>query len=255
MSREPESMVIVGRNPVREALSDSTVEIDKVWLKQGAGGSAIGEIRRLAKSRGVPVQFVPASKLDRLSSGANHQGVAMIASPVPYLELHELMSSIGATPDAIRERKPVLLLLDGIQDPYNFGAILRSAAAVGVEGVIIPRHGMAPMSAITMKASAGTAGRVPIARVTNLADVLYSLKERGFWVVGAAGEGETTMWEMDWDRPIALVVGGEGKGLGNRVAEECDYLVRIPMVGDVESLNASVAAAVLMFVAARPQGA
>lgn len=250
MSGDSTSTTIVGRHPVREALADPEIEIDKVWLKQGSVGGVIQDIRRLAKQRGVPVQFVPSAKLDRLAGGANHQGVAAHTSPVAYLELHELMAAIGGTPDEVRRKKPMVLLLDGIQDPYNFGAILRSAVAVGAAGVIISRHGMAPMSAVTVKASAGTAGRVPIARVANIADALYPLKERGYWAVGAAAAAEISMWEMDWDRPLALVIGGEGKGLGPRVAGECDYLVHIPMQGNAESLNASVAAAVLMFVSA-----
>lgn len=251
MSKTDDSTAVIGRNPVREALADPSVEIEKVWLRQGIGGATIQEIRRLAKRRGVAVQFVPSVKLDRVSGGANHQGVAALTSPILYLELHDLMAQIAPQPGIARELKPMLLILDGIQDPYNYGAILRSAVAAGVAGIIIPRHGMAPMSAVTIKASAGTAGRVPIARVGNLADVLYPLKERGFWIVGAAGEGDRTMWEMDWDRPVALVIGSEGRGLGKRIAGECDHLVRIPMTGDAESLNASVAAGILMFVAAR----
>lgn len=251
MPREDDGLTIVGRNPVREALADLTVEVEKVLLRQGISGGAINDIRRAAKERGVPVQFVPAVRLDRAAGGANHQGVAAVTSPVRYLELHDLMAMVGPDIEAVRQTRPLLLLLDGVQDPHNYGAILRSAVAAGAAGVIIPRHGMAPISAVTMKASAGTAGRVPIARVGNLADVLYSLKERGFWIAGAAGDGETSLWDMDWERPVALVIGGEGRGLGRRVAEGCDYLVRIPMSGDAESLNASVAAGVLMFAAAR----
>ncbi|MFW5973598.1 MAG: 23S rRNA (guanosine(2251)-2'-O)-methyltransferase RlmB [Bacteroidota bacterium] len=247
------STTVVGRNPVREALDDSSIEIEKVLIKQGAGGSSISEIRRLAHERGVPVQFVPVNKLDRLAAGASHQGVAAVTSPVPYLDLNDVLQAIAPDRESVNTSKPILLLLDGIQDPHNFGAILRSAVAADVAAVIVPRHGMAPVSSVTVKASAGTAGRIPLARVGNLGNTLYELKERGFWIAGADGLGETSMWEMDWDRPLAIVIGSEGKGLSRRVADECDYRVRIPISERAESLNASVAAGILLFVATRPR--
>lgn len=250
-----EPLVIVGRNPVREALEDEAVEIEKILVKQGAGGGVIGRIRQEAKRRGVPVQFVPENRLARMAGGAGHQGVAAITAPFHYLDLDELLETVAADRDTVMSSKPVLLLLDGIQDPYNFGAILRSAVAAGVDGVVIPQQGMAPMSAVTLKASAGTASRMPIARVGNLADVLYPLKERGYWVLGADGRAEQSVWTCDWDRPIAIVLGGEGKGLQRRVADECDDLIRIPMRGDAESLNASVAAGVILFAAVRDRSA
>ncbi|GIV58945.1 MAG: 23S rRNA (guanosine(2251)-2'-O)-methyltransferase RlmB [Rhodothermaceae bacterium] len=246
----PENL-IVGRNPVREALARDEGRIEKVLIQQGAGGAAIRAIRRAATQAGVPVQFVPAARMARLAPGLNHQGVAAVAAPVAYLEVEALLNRIAPDPDAVRARRPLLLLLDQIEDPHNFGAILRSAVAAGVDGVIVPRHRMAPLNAATIKASAGTALRVPLARAGNLADVIQQLKERGYWVAGAAGTGATSLWEMDWDRPLALVIGNEEKGLRPRVAGACDYLVSIPMRGPAESLNASVAAGILLFVAMR----
>jgi 23S rRNA (guanosine2251-2'-O)-methyltransferase len=246
-----EPQIIVGRNPVQEALRDPSTEIEKVMVKQGAGGGFISTIRREAKERGVPVQFVPETRLNRMAGGANHQGIAAITAPVPYLELDDLLLRIASDIDEVRQKQPILLLLDGIQDPHNFGAILRSAVAAGVDGVVIPRHGMAPLSAVAMKASAGTATRLPIARVGNLADALYPLKERGYWILGADGGGEETIWTCDWNRPVAIVMGGEGRGLHRRVAEGCDHLVSIPMRGNAESLNASVAAGIILFAAIR----
>ena len=246
-----EPTIVVGRRPVFELIRDASREVDKVLIKQGTGGGAISDIRRMAHERGVQVQFVPANRLDRLAGGAGHQGVAALTAPIPYLELDDLLAGVAPDLDTTRRNKPVLLLLDGIQDPHNFGAILRSAAAAGIDGVVVPRHGMAPLSAVTVKASAGTAGRIPIARVGNLTDTLYPLKERGFWVLGASGDGSESVWDVDVDRPLAIVIGGEGSGLGKRVAGECDHLVHIPMRGDVESLNASVAAGVILFVATR----
>lgn len=247
---EEQSSLLAGRNPVREALERGE-EIEKVMIQQGTGGSQIAEIRRLATAAGVQVQYVPEVRLNRMAGGLNHQGVLAFAALVPYLELDDMLSAIAPSTDDVRREKPILLLLDQLQDPYNFGAILRSAVAAGAGGVIVPRHGMAPLNAGAVKASAGTATRIPIARVTNLADAIHQLKERGYWIAGAAGDGESTVWEMDWDRPIAIVIGSEGSGLRSRVMQVCDYRVSIPMRGPAESLNASVAAGILLFAAAR----
>ena len=149
------------------------------------------------------------------------------------------------------KRNPSLVVLDEISDPHNFGAILRSAVASGASGVIVPDRNQAPLGATALKASAGTAPRIPVARVTNLADALVQLKERGYWVAGLDGEAEKTVWTLDWDRPTALVIGSEGRGLRPRVRETCDYLVSIPMRGPAESLNASVAAGIALFAAVR----
>ncbi|ARA92538.1 23S rRNA (guanosine(2251)-2'-O)-methyltransferase RlmB [Rhodothermaceae bacterium RA] len=247
----PDTSVIVGRHPVREALERDAGRIEKVLIQKGTGGPPVEAIRRLATQSGVPVQYVPAPRIARLAAGLNHQGVAALASPVAYVDLDAMLRRIAPDHEAVRARKPLLLLLDQIEDPYNLGAILRSAAAAGVDGVIVTRQHMAPVNAAALKASAGTAGRVPVARVGNLAETILQLKERGYWVAGAAGDGETTVWEMDWDRPVALVMGSEGKGLRRRVADVCDYRVAIPMRGAVESLNVSVATGILLFEAVR----
>ncbi len=168
-----------------------------------------------------------------------------------YLEVEVMLNGIASGIDEVRARKPMVLLLDGIEDPHNFGAILRSAVASGVEGVIIPRHNMAPLNAAALKASSGMALRLPIARTGNLVDAMIQLKERGYWIAGAAGDGELSMWEMNWDRPLALLVGNEQRGIRALVAKSCDYLVAIPMRGPAESLNASVAAGILLFVASK----
>ena len=255
MSRKQEqasgATLIVGRNPVREALERGEPEVEKVMLQKGAGGRPIHDIRQMASEAGVPVQYVPEARLSAIAPGLNHQGVAAVVSAVTYAEVDALLSAIAPDPDAVRRDKPLLVVLDQIQDPHNFGAILRSAVAAGAAGVFVPKHGMAPLNAAAVKASAGTATRIPVARAGNLGTLLYQLKERGYWIVGAAGEGAVSMWEMDWDRPLALVIGSEGSGLRERTARECDYLVSIPMRGPAESLNASVAAGILLFVATR----
>ncbi len=248
--------IIAGRNPVREALERGERSIEKVLLAKSKGSPtrALEEVRRAATEAGVPVQFVPQAKLNSLAPGITHQGVVAMAAAVEYADLEAMLHGVAPTPDVVREAQPVLVVLDEVSDPHNFGAILRSAVAAGASGVIVPDRNQAPLSATTLKASAGTAPRIPVARVTNLADALIQLKERGYWVVGLDGAGEETVWTLDWDRPIALVVGSEGRGLRPRVSATCDYLVSIPMRGPAESLNASVATGVALFAAVRERG-
>lgn len=241
--------ILAGRNPVREALERGDVSFEKLLLLQG--GRGLDEFRKLATSQGLPFQFVPQAKLDAMAPGVNHQGVVALVSAASYVDVDDMLSDIAADIDAVRQEKPIIVILDQIEDPHNFGAILRSSVAAGVRGAIVPVHHSAPLSTVAIKASAGAALRIPIARVTNIADTIEDLKERGYWIVGAAGEGATSMWEMDWDRPLAMVIGNEGSGLRPRVRDGCDYLVNIPILGPVESLNASVAAGVLLFVATR----
>ena len=181
----------------------------------------------------------------------NHQGVIAFTAPFAYFNLDDMLAQIAPTLDQVQKRKPTLLLLDRIQDPYNFGAILRSAVAAGAAGVIVPKQDMAPLNAAALKASAGTAARIPIARVTKIQDVVYQLKERGYWIAGASEAGRTSIWDMDWDRPVVLIVGNEGQGISQSLMESCDFLVSIPMVGPIESLNVSVAAGIFLFVANR----
>jgi 23S rRNA (guanosine2251-2'-O)-methyltransferase len=249
-----DSAVIAGRNPVREALERGERSIEKVMLAQGAGGTAIDQIRRAAKSAGVPVQVVPQQRLEREAPGINHQGAIAVASRIHYRDLDEMLSAIAPDRDAVTELRPVLVALDEIEDPHNFGAILRSAVAAGAKGVIVPERRMAPLSATTVKASAGTADRIPVARVTNLADALLQCKERGYWVAGLDAAGDQTVWEVDWERPTVVVVGSEGRGMRKRVRDVCDFLITIPMRGPVESLNASVAAGVTLFSVVRTRG-
>ena len=246
--------VLAGRNPVREALDRGDGRVEKVVLQKGAHGSAIDAVRRLARSAGVPVQVAPKQKLDRMAPQAEHQGVAAVIAPVAYADLDAMLSDVAPTLDEVRASKPVLIAIDGVEDPRNYGAILRSAVAAGAAGAIVPSREMAPLSAVAVKASAGTALRIPIARVTNLAEAIHQLKERGYWVVGLADDGgddATTVWDYDWDRPVVVVVGNEGAGLRPGVRSACDVLASIPMRGPAESLNASVAAGIALFAAVR----
>ena len=219
-------------------------------------GRQVDQIRRAAKAAGVPVQMVPIQRLNTLAPNTTHQGVIALTAPVAYIELNTMLEGIAPTLDAVRAQKPVLLALDGIEDPHNFGAILRSAVAAGASGVLVPDRGQAPLSATAVKASAGLALQIPIARVTNLAEALHGLKERGYWIVGLDGRDDdgperTTVWAYDWGRPVVLVVGSEGQGMRPRVRSTCDVLAAIPMRGPAESLNASVAAGIALFAAVR----
>jgi 23S rRNA (guanosine2251-2'-O)-methyltransferase len=241
--------VIAGRNPVGEALSRRPDEIEKVYLQRDKSSPLLGRIAAEALRQRVPVQYVPRQRLDQLAGATPHQGVAATVAEIAYFDLDDLLARLGPGLEDVQRRAPLVVVLDGIQDPQNFGAILRTAAAAGVEGVVTPVSGSAPMSAATVKASAGTAGAVPIARVHKLADALTQLKERGFWVVGLGAEASETIWTLDWKRPVALIVGSEGKGMSNAAARACDHMVRIPMYTGVESLNASVATGIALFAA------
>lgn len=253
MNRESDdtrSSYVAGRNPVRELLESDAGRIQKLNIQKSSGGS-MGELHSIARDAGIPVRFVPTAALERMVPGVNHQGVVASVSPIRYLDVDEMLASIAATRDEVRAKKPIILILDHIQDPHNLGAIVRSAVAAGVDGMIIPERGAAPVTAAAVKTSAGTISHMPIARVGNISQTIYQLKERGYWIAGADGSGETMPWEMDWDRPIALVIGSEESGMGRAIQDHCDHVVRIPMRGPAESLNASVAAGILLFEAVR----
>ena len=254
--------VVAGRNPVREALDADPARIEKLMLARGARGHLEGpleRLRRAAKDAGVPVQIVPQPALDRASGGATHQGAVALVATVAYQDVDALLSQIAPTLDEVKARTPLVLALDGIEDPHNFGAILRSAVGAGADAVVVTERGMAPLSATAVKASAGAALRAPLARTGNLAGALAAMKERGYWVVGleaapaaSGADGRaTTVWDWDWSRATALVIGSEGGGLSGPVRKACDGLAEIPLRGDVESLNASVAAGIALFIAAK----
>jgi 23S rRNA (guanosine2251-2'-O)-methyltransferase len=250
---DSDTSTFIGRNPVLEALERGDVGLEKVMLEPGVGGERIGKIRSLADAQGVPVQYVPTNRLNHEAEGAAHQGVVAIAAPIQYATVDDMLSDIAPTWDDVQHREPLLLVIDRVTDPRNYGAMLRSAVAAGVDGVIVPATSMAPLNAAAIKASAGTATRLPIARTDDLAQTLDQLKERGYWICGAEGTSETPMWDVDWDRPLAVVMGSEGQGLAPDVAAACDVLTSIPMRGPAESLNVSVATGILLFAAARPR--
>ncbi|MGQ9497681.1 MAG: 23S rRNA (guanosine(2251)-2'-O)-methyltransferase RlmB [Desulfotomaculales bacterium] len=232
--------MICGRNPVREALRAGR-PMHKI-IVAGKGNGALREITSLARARGVPVQFADRAALDRLTGGVRHQGVAALAAPVGYADPDGLVAG---------KEKPLLVALARVQDPRNLGAVVRTAEAAGADGVVIPARRAAGITPAAEKASAGALAYLPVARVTNLARFLEQMKEKGLWVVGADPEAEQVYWDADLRGPLVLVVGGEEAGLGRAVRAACDVLVRVPMTGKVGSLNASVAAALLIYEVVR----
>ena len=237
--------IVAGRNAVFEALS-SKRPVNKIFIKAGLQGGSLGKIIAAAQSAAVPVEYVQPEKLDRLAPGIRHQGIVALASPIAFSSLETVLERAAS-----RNEMPFLLLLDELQDPQNVGALIRSADAAGVHGVLLPRRRSCPLNMVVAKTSAGAVNYVPVVQIGNIVQTLRSLKEQGFWVVGADMEGDSLYFETDLDRPLVLVVGAEGKGMGHLVKENCDMLVRIPMQGGVNSLNASAAGAILLYEVVR----
>ena len=237
--------IIAGRNAVFEALS-SKRPVNKIFIKMGLQGGSLGKILAAAQGAAVPVEYVQPEKLDRMAPGIRHQGIVALASPIAFSSLETVLERAAS-----RNEMPFLLLLDELQDPQNVGALIRSADAAGVHGVLLPRRRSCPLNMVVAKISAGAVNYVPVVQIGNIVQTLRRLKEQGFWVVGADMEGDSLYFETDLDRPLVLVVGAEGKGMGHLVKENCDILVRIPMQGGVNSLNASAAGAVLLYEVVR----
>ena len=235
---------VVGRQPVLEALR-SGQEINKIMLAKGQRQGSIREILAVAREQGIVVQEVERTVLDKLSDGTNHQGVLAQLAQIRYWELTELLAKPRDPNWA-----PFLILLDGIQDPHNLGSIIRSCEALGADGVVIPKRRAVGVTSTVMKSSAGAANHVPICRVGNLVSSIEQLKEAGYWIIGAAMAGEPC-YTQDLTGPVALVIGNEGSGISRLVKEKCDFLSSIPMRGQINSLNASVAASLLMFEVVR----
>lgn len=240
MSEQSEQF-IYGRKPVEEILRRNPEQVEKVYLKNGIRRNNLSSILSLCSKNRIPVTDVPGKRLYDLVGGVNDQGVVAAISMAEYQEFEEWLENL--TPD----RNMAVLLLDEIEDPHNFGAILRTAAAAGIHAVIVPKHRQAPINATVFKTSAGTAGVVPIVRAVNLNQALLSLKEKSFWVAGLSMEGSGTIWEQTYDVPMAFVIGNEGRGIRKKTGEHCDFLLTIPMFNGVESLNASVSAALVCY--------
>ena len=244
VEQDTQLQIIVGRNAVAEALRAGR-EIDRLLVAKGASGGSLSAILAQCRARGIPIKDVSPAKLDALCQGAVHQGVAIHFAAQQYCSVDDLLAVAEE-----RGEPPFLILCDKIEDPHNLGAILRTAEACGAHGVVLPKRHSASLTPATAKSASGALEYVGVARVTNLAAEIDRLKEKGVWVYGADMQG--TLWHViDYTGPVALVIGSEGKGIGPLVAGKCDALVRLPMLGKINSLNASVAAGVFMYEVAR----
>ena len=235
-----EEFTIEGRNAVIEAYRAGR-PIDKLFILDGCQDGPILTIKREAKAKQTPVKFVTKERLDQLSETGKHQGVIAYAAAYEYATVEEILDNARQKGEA-----PFLFLLDNIEYPHNLGAIIRTANLAGAHGVIVPKNRAAGLTAVVAKTSAGALNFTPVARVTNLAKTIEELKKEGIWFV-CADIGGTTMYDLNLKGPIGLVIGNEGEGVGRLVKEKCDMVASIPMKGDIDSLNASVAAGVLAY--------
>ena len=237
-TRKQNELMVEGRNAVLEALKTNE-NIDKLYVQEGLGEGPVSQLVAEAKSRNILTVYVPKDKLDLMSETGHHQGVILNLSAIKYAEIDDIL-------ERARERgeKPFVFVLDGIEDPHNLGAIIRSANLAGAHGVIIPRHRAASVNATVAKASAGAVYHTLVAKVTNIAQTIDYLKEQGIWFVCADMGGEV-MYKLNMTGAIGLVIGNEGSGVSRLVKEKCDFIASIPMKGDIDSLNASVAAGIL----------
>ena len=236
------SEYIVGRNPVIEHLQRRTQAVEKIWIAKRNTHSRILQIVTMAEKAGVPIEHCTRRELDRLEPSVPHQGVIALVKPTRYNDLSSVLTKIERS-----EHNALLIVLDNIQDPRNLGAILRTAEAVNADAVIIPKNRAVGITAAVHKASAGASTYVPIVKVTNIAHTIDTLKNSGIWVAGAAEEASCLYTDVDFRVPVCLVLGSEGKGLRRLVKQKCDYLVHLPMLGKIDSLNVSVAAGVLLY--------
>lgn len=233
---------ILGINPVLETLKFHPERIHQVFLPTGILRGKKGLIYSLARQHNIKVQLIPRSRFSQLAGNESHQGVVGMVSPYAYQSLKALLENWRGS-----QEKAIFLILDGIEDPRNFGAIIRTANTAGAHGVIVSKHRSAPMNEAAFKASAGALAYIPVCRVTNLVSVVESLKKEGVWVVGAEASASQNIYSFDFRLDLALVVGSEGKGIHPLIKKHCDFLVSIPIRGEISSLNASVACALVLY--------
>lgn len=227
---------IYGKNAIKHRI-ENEADIEEIMLQEGFKDERLME---LIKDK-YPTRYVRSSYLDKLSNKGVHQGIIAKIKTYKTIDIEELLNNIKVI------ENPLLIMLDGIQDPHNLGAILRTCDAIGVNGVIVPKHRSAPLNSTVAKVSTGAIEFVLVSEVTNLTSTLKKLKEKGFWVVGAEADNSQDYRDLDYKMPIVLVIGSEGKGISRLVLEQCDYKIHLPMLGHVNSLNASVATAILLY--------
>jgi 23S rRNA (guanosine2251-2'-O)-methyltransferase len=244
---------LYGVAPVLEALRAGRRTIETVTIADGVGHHRINELVTLARKKGIPVRQAPRAALDRQTSNANHQGVIARVSAARYAEGEALLEQISSSSDS--SNPALIMVLDGVVDPRNFGAILRTAECAGVHGVFIPERRAVGLTETVAKAAAGALEHLPVARVGNLSRLIDEFKERNIWTVGTSAEASMEYTAWDWTTPTAVFMGGEGAGLHRLVRERCDALVSIPILGHIESLNVSVAAGIVLYEALRQRAA
>ena len=240
--------IIFGRGPVLEALKNSH-PIDKIIIKNGAYSKSLVPIIDAAKKQGIVIRQADAAKLDKMARGENHQGVIAMVSAYEYVTVADILAKAEE-----KGESPFVIICDKITDPHNLGAIIRTANCVGAHGVIIPKHESVGVNSVVMKTSVGAVEYTGVAKVTNIVAEIEALKEKGLWITAADMDG-SSMYDVDFKGAIGIVVGSEGKGVSRLVREKCDFIASIPMYGEISSLNASVAASVLMYEALRQRRA
>ena len=246
--QSPAETYIEGRNAVTEALRAGTA-LDKLYIARGETDHTLGRIAAQARKSGVVVVECDRRKLDAMSETHSHQGVIAVAAAQAYAAVEDILQRA-----ADRGEPPLVVVCDEISDPHNLGAIIRTAECAGAHGVIIPKRRSAGLTAVVAKTSAGAVSYLPVARVPNIPSLLKDLQKRGLWIFGTAAGGTTALYDADLRSPAAIVIGSEGDGMGRLVREQCDFLVSIPMKGRLNSLNASAAAAVVLYEAVRQRG-
>ena len=238
--------IVYGKNSVEALLEVNKRHINKIFIVKGLKyDSKIKKIIDIARSNNIAVQEVPREKLNILSAEGVHQGVAASVSPIEYLELNVFLDILKRKQAS--QRNALVIMLDGVEDPHNLGSIIRTANAANADGIIIPKRRSTPVTSVVEKASAGAVERIPIVQVANLTNTLEKLKEINFWVIGAESSGDKHYFEVDYDMNCALVFGGENQGISTLVKKHCDILVKIPMLGSVNSLNVANAASIVIY--------
>ncbi|WP_405054350.1 23S rRNA (guanosine(2251)-2'-O)-methyltransferase RlmB [Tepidibacillus marianensis] len=243
-----DQLYIMGKNSVFEALQ-SERSINKIYIAEGIQKSSLHKLLTLAKMKNIITQYSPKKRLDQMTQNGNHQGIVASVAAYDYVELNEIVTNAKS-----KEKQPFLVLLDEIEDPHNLGSILRSCDVVGVDGVIIPKRRSVGLTTTVSKTSAGAIEHVPVSRVTNMVQTIDWLKDEGFWIVGTDASAEQMYHEIDYKLPIVIVIGSEGKGISRLLKEKCDFMVKLPMMGHVNSLNASVAAGIMLYEVYRNRG-
>ena len=243
-TEERQNNIICGRNPVLEAVRSGR-EIDRLYVAHGATGGTVSAIIAKCSAKGILIKEISPQKLDYYCGCANHQGVAVMFASQEYSTVDDILKTAEE-----RNEKPFIIICDEIEDPHNLGAIIRTAEACGVHGIIIPKRRSASLNATVAKTAAGALEYMKVARVTNIANTIDDLKEKGVWIFGADMDGQPYT-ELDYDTPCAIVIGNEGKGIGALTAKKCDVIISLPMKGKINSLNASVAAGALMYEVVR----